>query len=441
MDRHQILDGLVQVYRRTGSRVWHCSASIKGTRYRSTTGQEEYAGATKYAHDWYFKLVAGEVAGTLKKPSEKTFRQAAAVFLEDYKASVEGQRSAAWVKGHEGRLRLHLLPFFGDMPLQQINSGRADDYRTHRAQQKIVRPHPTEKGKTIEKSPALSTIHDEIVTLRMVLKCAFRREWIAHIPDVSPAYRANGKVTARPWFSPAEYKQLYEATREHAKNPPLERFRWNAEQIHDYCLFMANTGLRPDEACERNLLHRDVSIIMDDETGEEILLIEVRGKRGVGYCKSMPAAVLPYKRLLNRPKDDWQSKHERARRSRREGGEVPTAQPRFPQPLDPLFPGNHLKIFNNVLKRAGLKFDREGNARTAYSLRHTYISTRLLNGANIYEIAKNCRTSVLMIHKFYASHIANFISAAAVNVRKPRATVKPKETSPAGRKDEGDLAA
>lgn len=46
-----------------------------------------------------------------------------------------------------------------------------------------------------------------------------------------------------------------------------------------------------------NLQHRDVTIVRDDATGREILEIEVRGKRGVGYCKSMLAAVDYYRRL------------------------------------------------------------------------------------------------------------------------------------------------
>ena len=57
--------------------------------------------------------------------------------------------------------------------------------------------------------------------------------------------------------------------------------------------------------------------------------------------------------------------------------------------------------------------------RTAYSLRHTYICLRLMEGADIYQVAKNCRTSVEMIEKFYAAHIKNMIDAAAVNVRRP----------------------
>ena len=43
--------------------------------------------------------------------------------------------------------------------------------------------------------------------------------------------------------------------------------------------------------------------------------------------------------------------------------------------------------------------------RTAYSLRHTYICLRLMEGADIYQITKNCRTSVEMIEKYDAAHI------------------------------------
>ena len=70
--------------------------------------------------------------------------------------------------------------------------------------------------------------------------------------------------------------------------------------MHDYVLFMANTGLRPDEAAR--LEFRDVAIVTDEATGERILEIEVRGKRGVGYCKSMTGAVMPFERLRKRNK-------------------------------------------------------------------------------------------------------------------------------------------
>ncbi len=43
-----------------------------------------------------------------------------------------------------------------------------------------------------------------------------------------------------------------------------------------------------------------------------------------------------------------------------------------------------------------------------------------MEGADIYQIAKNCRTSVEMIEKYYASHIKTSLDAAAINVRRPR---------------------
>jgi hypothetical protein len=48
-----------------------------------------------------------------------------------------------------------------------------------------------------------------------------------------------------------------------------------------------------------------------------------------------------------------------------------------------------------------------------------------MEGADIYQIAKNCRTSVEMIEKFYASHIKNLIDASAINVRKELADDRP----------------
>jgi hypothetical protein len=47
-----------------------------------------------------------------------------------------------------------------------------------------------------------------------------------------------------------------------------------------------------------------------------------------------------------------------------------------------------------------------------------------MEGADIYQVAKNCRTSVEMIEKFYASHIKNTLDAAAINVRRPKPVKK-----------------
>ena len=85
-----------------------------------------------------------------------------------------------------------------------------------------------------------------------------------------------------------------------------------------------------------------------------------------------------------------------------------------------MFPGNHVKLLNKILGKAGIKLDRDGKPHTFYSLRHFYICERLSEGADVYQLAKNCRTSVEMIQKHYAVHIMGAIDTASVNARKPR---------------------
>jgi integrase len=262
-------------------------------------------------------------------------------------------------------------------------------------------------------------LHHEVVTLRLVLKTAERQGWIKFVPSLSPPYKASGKVGHRAWFSPEEYKQLYTATRARADNPPKPRWKWECEQLHDFVLFMVNTGLRPDEAAR--LEFRDVKIVDDKATDETILEITVRGKRGTGYCKSMPGAVLPFERLRYRKRTTIPA-------SRVSKGGTASASPEnlaLPKPTDLLFPALRHHHLNAVLEELGLKKDREGLRRSAYSLRHTYICLRLSEGANIYQIAINCRTSVDMIEKYYARHIKDRIDAAAVNVRKDRSDGRP----------------
>ena len=116
-------------------------------------------------------------------------------------------------------------------------------------------------------------------------------------------------------------------------------------------------------------------------------------KRGTGWCKSMSGAVLPFELMVKR---------------------------HALQPKDIVFGLPQRGLMNAILKELDLKFDREGNRRTAYSFRHTYICLRLMEGADIYQVAKNCRTSVEMIEQHYAAHIKDTIDTAAVNVRKKR---------------------
>lgn len=411
LETHELMDGALHVYRREGSRFWQCATYLGGRNHRQTTKETSLAAAKDFARDWYMErcvedrqrrrggvslldvpvqpLIAGPGVPTdgrrRRTPTGPSFEDATKAFTSEFEVITLGERNAGYVASKSDIIRVHLLPFFGNTALADITAGKVQEYRAHRQTSRL----DPKTGKP--KKPARATLHHEIVTLRQVLKTANRKGWIAAIPDMSAPYKTSGKLEHRAWFSPEEYKMLYEATRERAKNPPKPRWREVCETFHDYVLFMGNTGLRPDEASRLEL--RDVKIVNDESTGERILEIEVRGKRGVGFCKSMPGAILPFERVRKR---------------------------KNLKPTDKVFGKSPRELMNTVLDELNLKFDREGHIRTCYSLRHTYICLRLLEGADIYQVAKNCRTSVEMIEKYYGRHLKNNIDASAVNVRKAR---------------------
>jgi integrase len=379
MEKVELMGGRLQLYKRPNSRFWQCYTYLSGRAWRESTKQENPNLAKEFAEDWYLTLKGKDRTGELK--TGKTFRFVSEQFLKEYRILAAGERSPKWVEHVEQTIARHLIPYFGDMVISAITPGIVQEYRIHRAQNGY-RGIP----------PARNTIEMEMIALRQTLKTAVRHRWLDFVPDFSPPFRASRKVSHRAWFSLQEYRQLYEATRERAANPKKEMWRWECEQLHDLILFLANTGLRPDEV--RRLEHRDVQIVRDEDTDETILEIEVRGKTGVGFCKSMAGAVRPYIRVRKRNK---------------------------PKPTDRVFPKTHRQLFKDILTELGLRRDRDGRLRTLYSLRHSYICFRLMERADVYQIAKNCRTSVEMIQKHYAAHIKNTLDAAAINTRRPMA--------------------
>jgi len=402
-EHHAILGGKVHVYKRPNSSSWQCATYLAGKNRRTTTKEDSLSKAKEFAEDWYLQLRGKLRDGELV--SGKPFRDAAKLYLREFDIMTQGQRNATYARGQHARTNGHLVPFFGTMVLPEITAGTINEYRIHRLEEaKALRGKP----------PAHNTMHQEIVTLRQIFKTALRHGWIEHLPDMSAPYRASAKISHRGWFSPEEYKQLYEATRKRAQHPKQPRFRWEAEQLHDYVLFSANTGLRPDEAMR--LQFRDVKIVDDEGSGQTILEIEVRGKRGIGFCKSTVGAVRPFERLKARLRPDGGPGRAGSRKDALESGEW-----QQPGATELLFPKWSRDLFNAILEEEKLRVDRDGRPRTAYSLRHTYICLRLLEGADIYQIAKNCRTSVEMIEKYYAAHLKTQLDASAINVMKPRA--------------------
>ena len=75
----------------------------------------------------------------------------------------------------------HLIPFFGAMVLPEVTAGKVNEYRIHRLE---------ESRAARGKPPAHNTMHQEVVTLRQILKTALRT-------DGSIIYRTCQRHTGR----------------------------------------------------------------------------------------------------------------------------------------------------------------------------------------------------------------------------------------------------
>lgn len=418
MNSHKMFDGRLQVYKRGDGIHWQCAARVGGKRFRESTKQESLALAKQVAEDWYLSLHGKMRNGTLEtgpaltaaaeyrsarpKKNELTFEKAYEAYRADVAVLALSVRSPKYAEYMDLRMRRHVLPFFGKDKVSTITSGKMQEYLVKRL---------TETQEAKGKPPARSTLLQEVVHVRQVLKHCERNGDIAFVPSLSSPFLKKTKRSRRAWFSPDEYKRLYTATRRQIDEGTRRGWKPHYEDLHDFVLFQANSGLRPDETVG-NLQIRDVRVIDEvidgHRTGEKILDIDVRGKVGVGFCKTMPGAVIPFERAKARREEEL-----------RKQGHADDMIARL-LPTTPLFPKFNRHLFNAILEQEGLKFDRDGKARTAYSLRHTYISMRLIDGANIVQVANNCRTSVQMIEEHYGAHIRELIDASQLNRRRSR---------------------
>ena len=148
--------------------------------------------------------------------------------------------------------------------------------------------------------PAQKTLDMEAGMLRQIFRWGKRVGSVKREPWIKATKVKHTKgVERRPTFTEAEWKKIYEHLREWVKEPmtsapnekggtlhrsgPHALHRFQREQLRNYLLFMANSGLRPNEA--RQLLWRDLRI-EEDEDGKPALVVEVapttkRGARTV----------------------------------------------------------------------------------------------------------------------------------------------------------------
>ena len=297
-----------------------------------------------------------------------------------------------------GRINNYLLPYFkhlapSEISLRQIN--------------RFVSELQTQNLKA-------SSIRLILTSLRRVLYYAYLNGWSQSLP-VMPRIRSDS--TPRGGFTPREYLCLWhEARRQVAVQTPqavradlcrgmhyFSKDHPMFESMPHLIRFMVNSFVRPTDL--RWIQHRHIQICRGLHTYLRRELPE--SKRHSSQIISMPAAVGIYERLL-----------ESARASGRDRLDdflfLPEVENRkTAMVLLDLY-------FRRVLQASGLRVGKRGQNRTLYSLRHTAITFRLLfgRGIDLLTLARNARTSVEMIERFYASELSAEMNVALLHSRR-----------------------
>jgi hypothetical protein len=118
------------------------------------------------------------------KPGKK-FKMAAEQFQREYEIITEGERNPKYVQNVFDRLKNHVVPYFGEKVVTEITPGTVQKYRIHRREVAV-----TTRGK----AAARSTMHQEIVTLKHVLKTANRHGWLPYLPACLTSLRLTGTM-------------------------------------------------------------------------------------------------------------------------------------------------------------------------------------------------------------------------------------------------------
>lgn len=394
----------LRIYLTGASSFWQVRCFFHGKMHTRSLRTADVKRALRGAQAFYEELTAryappGPHAEPARAGGGPLFRDAAHALLASERARVRrGEFAAGSMEVLEAQLAKHVLPFFGAMPVRDIRLPHIEEFL-----QKL-------SGRSL----ATMTIHHYLIALRKVLKHAAGHGLIDAVPAM-PAIR----ITSAPrgGFSIAEYRQLVGTARRLA-HPPAEaiparagsgRARMPADRVHAdlhrLVRFMVNSFVRPHDV--KLLQHKHVHVIRGESTYLRLVLPET--KRKTTPVVTMPAAVHIYESL-------------RARASAR--GKA--------RPDDFVFlpdePNRETAMwlidrhFVRVLVSAGLRISHLGRRRTLYSLRHTAIMFRLLygEGIDLLTLARNARTSVAMIEKFYASNLTAEMNIGMLQSRRAR---------------------
>jgi integrase len=313
-----------------------------------------------------------------------------------------GELSAASVGILKNRLDAHVLPYFKYIPPSQVTPMMMDAFV-----KRLTDAHLSS-----------TTVSQYLVVVRKLLKLAIRHGFLREVPELPTIKVAN---RPRSMLSLKEYaavvRTAHRLARRGDKAPEVkaspghrERF-WvqprNLSLPPDMAWairFMVNSFVRPGDL--RQLQHKHVQVVRGSSVYLRMTLPQT--KRHDAPMVTLRPAVQVYEAALAQ--------------AQRDGRGGPDDYVFLPAETDRNYALAVLGFwFKWVMREAGVApTDAMGRLRTLYCLRHTSIMFRLLYGQGIdmLTLARNARTSVQMIERFYASALDGEMNVAMLQSRR-----------------------
>ena len=390
--------GKLVVFTRAASPFFQCRIKLpaKPYVYKSLNTVDE-AEARQLAEDLYAEAKFKAESGMSIR--RRTFRNVATEYLAHLRSQVDGNVITLKKLNDQRKvIDRYLIPYFGSKMIDTITD--PDIYRWQEwrdtywttgpgagttfidYERRNQRTGEMETVRTTQSKPSLpstSTKRTEASYLRAVFEQARRWGYVSsqNIPIIKSERL---KSQRRPHFDIRDYRRLTRISVVRIRKAPGERVRHDRQLLHDWILIMANSGMRPTEA--KNLRWKDVTYTQTEGDGHVVqLLVSGKGKRR--ELIAMPSTRIYLERLRdrNQPTDPEQFVF-----SDTDGNRIDSFK----------------KGFDALCKDAGVMFDRYGDKRAPYSLRHTYATFALVYGrVSVYTLAVNMDTSVHMIEKHY----------------------------------------
>jgi len=299
-----------------------------------------------------------------------SFEKFASLLIDEQEQLISrGERSKKLNVNDEQILKKDMLPFFRGFDVRGV---------THQHINKYL-------AKVSERDLKGATLKTHLNLIRKILNLAEREGSIDRLPKFPTIKIKDGNRT---WFTDADYKLLKQTVSDAIKKKINVRGHLITDEMRLLITFMVNTFLRPSDI--KNLRNRNIEIIEGENT---YLRISPEESKTINTpIVSMEDAVGIYRDLV--------ALHTKTKK--------PKGLEDFvflPEIKNRDFALQTLRRqFEELLGRAKLKRTPSGEVRTLYSLRHTSIMFRLTKGDHIdlLTLARNARTSVDMIEKFYA---------------------------------------